>query len=400
MAKDLARVAALVVLSWSSSCALLTPVNEISDDAPADTCRGERCKDAGRGTPPVDMDSGRDAVKPPTGDAAMAMDAMTSGAPPCVPPMNADCDPIRRCGCGDGQECGLDLAEERVRCVPKQRGTRGEGEPCVDPDDCASGLQCNEVHVCSRYCASDDDCSGKGKCLEYKLISTLLRVPGSATCSRWCDPLEGAECLDGTACYAAGETDMDPNATCRGFYDAGRKARGEACEWYNECEAGLSCAEFGPHVCTSFCKSDRDCPAQTPHCYTEFRKPFVASPQERVGQCVIWPCDDTTVGEPPAWTEGHVWNSDQHAACFRRCGNSNPDCARQNCLDATRWGQCWDTALAACAGAKGAACRSQYVAFACSEFASRSIPKNAFGTCANAQSDCWAVATRTCAEPL
>lgn len=274
---------------------------------------------------------------------------------------------------------------------------RASGERCTDSSECSIGLSCTAHRICAPYCSVDADCHDSGKCIPAEDFSTKNPIAGSGACSRWCDPFAADTCRAGTACYANGATEDDPYATCRYFYSSMTKARGQACDYYNDCDAPLACAQFGPSVCTSWCKVDSDCPADTPHCYLDFRTPLVIEPGEPIGQCVVWPCEDAKLPPPQPWAEGPVWNVAQYVVCANRCGPSR-DCYRINCMDGERWGHCLDQMLESCAGAVGAPCRKQYVALACSDIDGRTSLTNDFRDCALAQPDCLRAAEQACAE--
>jgi hypothetical protein len=380
-------------LALASGCALITPLDPVSSTA-MPTCRGNDCMDAGKrlddGSPDaIPVTPGSDAGAQP--DAAAVKTSCETIEP------GAECDPVRRCGCAANEDCGLDRDSKQVRCLPKSTGTHTAGERCTDTSDCMSALECTFDRICAPYCHDDDDCHGSGECVLATEPNSKQRVPGSGACSRWCDPFTGDPCRADTDCYAAGEHDEDPNATCRYQYASTTIARGEHCEFYNECDARLSCAEFGPRVCTSWCNADADCPSVTPHCYFDFHKKLVAAPNQPIGQCVVWPCTDSALPSPKPWAEGQVFSADQYVTCANRCGPS-PACFRANCTDGARWGQCYDQTLEACAGAIGAACRAQYVALTCSDFDGRSPLETAFTNCALGQPACVQMADRTCSD--
>jgi len=304
---------------------------------------------------------------------------------------------MAQCGCDPNEICALDRGRTQVRCSPKSNGTKLDGERCSETSDCVGALECTRDGLCAPYCSVDADCQDLGKCILATDPQSKKTVPGSGACSRWCDPLTGEPCRSGSSCYAAGAGDDDPSATCRWFRDSMTKSRGEPCEYFNECEPGLSCAQFGPSLCTDFCKSDAACMSDAPHCYLDFVKPLVSAPGEPIGQCVPWPCDDANLPSPEPWSEPPVWTLAQLVACRNRCGPSR-DCYRSNCANGARWGQCFDQMLMSCAGAIGAACRTEYVALACSDIHGRNSIENLFTYCAEAQPDCLRAAEQACAE--
>lgn len=382
----------LLVSMLSVSCALFTPVDAIREGEPG-ACDASGCA----------QDSDRaDASIPRVADAAQAMERATEDAgpsemseEPCDREPGAECNPRRRCGCDGGLECRLDEQAARVRCLPPSGGRKQAGEPCADTQQCASGLACTRDHICAQHCNSHADCAN-GRCVPHTDRATGKEVAGAAACSMWCDPISNETCQAGTSCYVTGQDDPDPHAACRALHDMNPKARGEPCQVYNACEAGLSCAEYGPRVCTNFCIFDSDCPNDMPHCYTDFLKPQVAAPGVRAGQCVVWPCDDSTIPSPQAWNEGPVWTATQFVTCGNICGPSR-DCFRQRCTGGEVWGRCIDTVLQFCGGAKGAACREAYVALSCSDVRERELSEQRFHDCLERQTACFDQADEVCA---
>jgi hypothetical protein len=384
-----------IACAFSASCALFTPLDEIKEGAPK-SCSGDNCTDAGRynadaatrvrETPPKPMQSA---------DANDDAGPVDHAQETCARAPGAQCNPVTRCGCGPELECRLDELTLSVRCMSRGQGAKQAGQPCADTQDCASGLACTRDRICARYCESTADCEN-GKCVAYT-GATGKEVAGASLCSRWCDPVSGQDCQTGTSCYATSQDDPDPHAACRALRTMDLKARGEACRVYNECESGLSCAEFGPRVCTSFCIFNSDCPPQMPHCYTDFIVPQVAAPGMRAGQCVLERCDDSTIPAPEAWDQGPVWTAMQLVTCGNKCGPSR-DCFRNSCTGGEIWGRCMDTALSFCGGAKGAACRKEYVALSCSDVRGREMPAQAFEDCLERQTECFSQAEKICAS--
>jgi len=302
---------------------------------------------------------------------------------------------VKRCGCvHTGQECGLGPDESQIVCLEPDQSKLGVGERCTRSADCVVGHECTVDRVCSPYCTTDADCASLGKCTRFINPATGEVVPGANACTRECDLFSGASCKAGTACYAESGRRGDW-ATCRYLYDDTPSARGEVCDYYNECSPTLVCAEYGPRVCTSFCRNDSDCPAATPHCFTAFLRPMTAAPGETVGHCVAWPCDEASVGAPPAWIGGPVWTEDQALECKTRCG-PNRSCWRLNCVDGERWAACVDASVKGCVGSLGGPCRAEYVALTCSDYYDNAGPERAFEDCAERQADCIAEGESAC----
>jgi len=335
------RALRMLVSSWlvmlCSGCSLW------SLDSIVATCQGSGCQDAGF----VDID-------------AAPQDT-------CMTPVGADCNAAAACGCPDGERCALDETLRRVHCVSTTPGTGVEGSACSISDDCATGLTCNRSKLCARYCQEDADCSGQGKCVSWRDPTTRTQVAGSESCSRWCDPLTGTECLPLTGCFASVMTSIDPHAACGAIdltaqVNAG--AMGALCKGYDQCAAKLSCAEFGPTVCTPFCRRDSDCPADAPHCY--LNGGLIEAPNTPIGQCVIWPCNEAVLPAPPTWQESPIWIQADYMLCQAACGDlGSEDCVRRHCKRGSEWLDCLGVAMRACAGAPGGPCRSEYAAATC-----------------------------------
>lgn len=106
-----------------------------------------------------------------------------------------------QCGCGAGQACYHSGATRACAAA----GSGGDGASCSASSDCAAGLTCvnhssvagTNLGMCTRYCASDSDCSGPGSlCLELDSAAS----PGVRVCTRSCDPIYGTGCRPGTTC--------------------------------------------------------------------------------------------------------------------------------------------------------------------------------------------------------
>jgi hypothetical protein len=284
-----------------------------------------------------------------------------------------------------------------VACLPKSFGLRNEGEPCADASDCTSGLGCTRRRICARYCASDADCHGAGKCVKAKDEGSKGPVPGSGTCTRWCDPLTGANCKPGSGCYGVDAAIEDPNASCANLYSSKLKKRGEPCQSYNECEVPLVCADYGPRVCVASCYSDADCREPTGHCYLDFLVPIAGADQRPLGQCVASSCNASSLPEPPVWSDGPVWNKEETIDCITRCAETSDECFELNCKNGRRWRYCMDSVLDACAGGTGKACHAEYASMTCSDINARPPLRIIFNTCAESQPNCRRLAERSCA---
>lgn len=189
-------------------------------------CRDQRSTDGdadGDGDGDGDTDGGGDA------DGDGDDDGFTPG---CYPELGV-CDPVARCGCGDGQYCDVEFQYDGVAgvtaeiCVGDTGGTGVHGDECAAAA-CAPGNSCQadptggEVPLCAKWCIDDDDCA------EY---------PGSR-CGR-------------ELCYV----------------DAGGNPIG-CVEPYKLCTPedvglGAGTAEFS--VCTGY---EEDCPGNPPFTYT------------------------------------------------------------------------------------------------------------------------------------
>lgn len=350
-------------------CALVTPLDSVK---------------------PGDAGTVKRPVSEPSGNAGKPAEAKR-----CPITSGADCNPALGCGCPDGKRCTLDEPSGRVACLSSSAGALKEGSVCGSTSECAAGLECNGSNLCMPYCQSDDDCDGRGKCLAFINVRNNVEVPGAQACSRWCDPLSGEPCAAGSGCVATGAMSRDTRAACRGNKVAGSgegKAIGKKCDSIFECANGLGCAEYGPRVCTPFCYSDNDCPDSAEHCYFS---DLISAPDKPIGQCIVWPCDDSTVPAPKGWTEGPVWTADQFETCKKRCGPSS-DCWRTTCDDSERWGGCVDAGLLSCAAAPQGPCRQDYVKATCCSALECEPYEARLLECARAQTTCVMQAERAC----
>lgn len=357
-----------------TGCALVTPLDSIAASVPSDAGHTQR---------PMSRLDGR-APEP-------------SDEETCTLAPRADCNPSQPCGCTAPLRCGLDEPTGRVRCLPPSSGTLDEGAACSVTADCAPGLECTGSKICSPYCESDADCNGHGKCLAFLNPRANSEVPGSGACSRWCDPFSGKPCLEQTTCVGTGETTRDPTASCRAFQLGGvteGRALGESCDNIYQCAQGLGCAEYGLKICTPFCNEDTACPESLPHCHVT---DIISAPGKPIGQCMVWPCDDTTLPAPKPWSQGPVWTAAQLAACKMRCG-ATPDCHRSTCDDGARWGECIDAVLAECGGVPGGSCRQEYVRSTCCDVLDCVPHEQRFVECLQRQPECVKRAEQVCAR--
>jgi len=373
-------------------CVLVPSIDDVQPSR-SETC--ETCHDAAVDAP---NDAG-DAAPQPQADSSPPVQrdaAMDSGkARGCEVPVRADCNPVTPCGCKAGAHCALDESVGRVHCVQSAPGAGVAGAPCLVTADCAAGLACSLNNVCSPYCSSDEDCHSQGDCVLARHPMTRAEVPGSGSCTRWCDPISNAGCMTGTSCYATTENGLNTQAYCNAIeLDAGQSLPlGASCDSYYACAPTLSCVEYGPRMCTPFCRTDPDCPASAPHCYKGYLR---EAPGKPLGWCIVWPCDDTTLSAPLDWQGGPVWTAAELMACQAKCGGFSRNCFMNSCQGGSAWLECLKTTAATCAGARGGPCRNDYVASTCCEVEDCKRLKPAFDTCTEMQADCAMQAQMTC----
>jgi hypothetical protein len=104
------------------------------------------------------------------GDVDSDGDADGDGEMPCYPPLGV-CDPIFRCGCGQGMYCDVTFIAEGGEtaevCLDETGGTGVHGDEGCSPGTCAPGYFCageadpdgNPRSVCRRWCLDDDECT-------------------------------------------------------------------------------------------------------------------------------------------------------------------------------------------------------------------------------------------------
>ena len=382
---------AWIVSLIAVGCAIVDPLDSVTpSSSPACADCSDAAADASHATPRVQREPSRpaDSSNPFDDDGGTSDESRTVA---CFVPAGAECNPLTNCGCLAGTRCGLDESRQSVRCLDAA-GSAQLGQACAETRECASSLACSPFGSCSRYCLMDSDCDRSGLCWPFGTPGGM-KISGAAWCTRRCDPISGEPCLSGTVCTAAQPGDPELHAFCEVIRGPnGGRARGEACTTRMECAAGLACSTYGPRVCTRYCRTNSDCPADAPHCHVA---DFQAAPGDPVGQCVIWPCDDSTLPNPQSWTGPAVWTQEALQDCERICAGIGLTCYRDICPGGETWYDCMWAELARCAGAKGGPCRSEYIAATCCD-ASDCRTGGEFERCAEADTGCKAAAERVC----
>lgn len=189
---------------------------------------------------------------------------------PCV---NGQCQEDFTCLAEKGQTCTLtkwedetcsvsEECEEELVCsflvgLPHCSQPFGEGELCLDSNDCAAGLVCEE-NVCRVYCESDSDCPEALICVAPRDHRCLEGKKAGEECQWTEECAEGLFCNDGTYpghCSDIGDEGdpcgstehcapglhCDKSSSGPGGHCAGPASRGEYCgeDWH--CKDGLHC---------------------------------------------------------------------------------------------------------------------------------------------------------------
>jgi hypothetical protein len=188
--------------------------------------------------------------------------------------------------CPEGDKCipNLGATSNTYACVPVT-GDKQVGDSCLlfegQADDCDANSHCFNTSIndqgeyegtCVPFCQGTpyDDawCPGQGEtCDDYRCV--FFGQVGYPICVKTCDPYL-AECAeDGLNChYENGYVD---DFTC--MVTTVEAQLGEACDWTNDCAAGLHCmsADVLPscsddYCCTPYCElgDDAGCAAQVP----------------------------------------------------------------------------------------------------------------------------------------
>lgn len=196
--------------------------------------------DAGRGD-----DAGPDAGRRDAGDCPSCADLRCANDEVCFD-VDADgcfaCEICDRCGAVDcaANACIVQSPESIDTCYCS--GSRGPGEACDFPGECASGLICGPAGVCEA-----PPMGGEGQaCFTDGSCNTGLTCVGGR-CRRMCGT--DADCAD-------------PFNVCMdSFCSIPNGGEWASCDM-GVCQAGLECRSFeGYLVCVRACAADGDCPA-------------------------------------------------------------------------------------------------------------------------------------------
>jgi hypothetical protein len=385
------------------ACTILAPLDDVvptaSDKSTTqpDAVRVPR-NDAGTRSRASGSDASRAGDDPARkGDPDVSMTSEDAGRsePVCHPTGKSVCHAAKQCGCAAGEHCGLDDAATGIACIANPAGPKGRGEPCERTSECMAGLQCPEARVCSAYCDVDGDCAAAERCVPFE-TKQLMLLEGTGACQKVCDPVSGEPCTGHERCVPTVEARPLKLSLCTNTQGVALTPRGDSCHDSSvACEPKTACARFGPEVCAPICRTDRDCPAELPHCYIQDR---LAAVGDRLGDCWVSPCDDATVPELAAWAAGPIATQAQLSECRGRCGMRLIDdlsCVRTRCAPGLE--RCLGQASRACAAAKGESCRALQVAASCSDWLTRIGAQSDFETCVAAHARCAQVAQDICA---
>lgn len=171
---------------------------------------------------------------------------------------------LPQCGCDAGEAC--QFAGGARSCAPE--GDKALSEACAD--DCVAGHQClgnsqfDTPPICTKWCETDDDCSGPGALCLFTITGETSKL-----CSINCDPVSNAGCLaEGTKCEVLRENAgaMRWLTYCAGI-GAGEQA--SPCTETQECAEGHGCFNvtdanmMTSQMCLRWCdtQSPTSCPA-------------------------------------------------------------------------------------------------------------------------------------------
>ncbi|MFW5875099.1 MAG: hypothetical protein ACOCXM_00040 [Myxococcota bacterium] len=196
-------------------------------------------------------DEGGSPFRDAGGDAAPA-DAGVAVCPP------GECDLAEQDCEGADEGCYFAEPADGGAAAPMcaVEGPGGDGDECMDANDCGVGLMCvgptGMMGTCRPVCClgSDDPCPVEdgGTALEclIPVAGAGENDTGVGACAvpNECDLLDQAACGMGEACYPS----VKPGVTvCIG---AGQLTEGQACDFANDCVAGLACTDG---ECTKLC---------------------------------------------------------------------------------------------------------------------------------------------------
>ncbi|AKF07246.1 hypothetical protein [Sandaracinus amylolyticus] len=181
---------------------------------------------------------------------AMCPSGQTCGATGCSATSTCSESPCRlvgpQCGCATGQACYHSGAT--ALCATAGGGT--EGASCTSPTSCAAGHTCIDysreaaidLPMCTRYCASDADCSGIGSlCLGAIDDGSGGERADVRLCTRSCDPIDGTGCSPQTTCHVFRESEgaMRFLTDCSGPIGGGRSY--DLCGDDGDCARNYAC---------------------------------------------------------------------------------------------------------------------------------------------------------------
>lgn len=245
-----------------------------------------------------------------TGAASTGGATSEAGSTACVecppphdlPPEGADCNSWLQ-DCLEGQKCTLDGGFQAAHCVNVVPGAKGLEEPCTmqgEPlsgfDDCGFGLVCYPVDpdtgqgTCIPICTQEGGPTG---CADpARFCTPLCQSCVVGVCVDACDPLAD-ECPEGQICIDAGD-----GFQCVVDASGAGKQVGEPCQFFNDCGAGLWCAQpalipdcppMADGCCTPYCDVGQPvCPGAL-ECVAWYAEGQAPAGLEHVGVCVVPP---------------------------------------------------------------------------------------------------------------
>ena len=387
-----------------SGCSLLAPLEDVQPTRPYPPPHARTSAGASGA---VQIQAGRDSPVKPTRDAgplsagATASSGMSTEAdggpakPMCETTALNECNATNQCGCELGAHCGLDENESSIACSRSSLGMQDRGQSCQQTSDCQAGLECANTKLCSAYCARDADCEQGELCVAFENQRSHQLVAGAGACLNPCDPVVIGTCPKSTYCKASLAAFKVHQAVCSDAQNIAFTARGEDCSGASAvCEPMTACSHFGPERCTPLCRTAADCPNELHGCYIRDR---FAGPDDRIGDCWFDPCDDSTLPDPPAWTEGSVTTAAQTAQCQAACGPKlvdDIDCVKLHC--AQKLARCLVQAREACIAKSNAVCRREYVAANCTDNVSRIGEGLKYDECVELHPQCGQTAEMVC----
>ncbi len=183
---------AAFLLSLAAFCGACSSNSDTPEGGAGGTTGGET-PDAASDSPGADAempDAGGDAAQE---DGVSTVDASPDAGVPDAQPDHglvgscgdigaADCFGNNECASADRCENVGDEANPVPCCVPGVRGTGTAGDACVSENDCDSGVCVagNGASLCSKTCATADDCPATMKDCTY--------IAFSGSNDAWCLP--------------------------------------------------------------------------------------------------------------------------------------------------------------------------------------------------------------------